>query len=65
LFMVAPFSGLLVLLCGRVGFAYAPFIREPRPLATPAFWASLAERNPWGPVVGPAPDVVQAPLEGA
>ena len=34
LFMVAPFSGRLLLLCGRVGFAYPPFIREPKPFAT-------------------------------
>src|SRR5215218_614729 len=67
LFMAAPFSGrvLLLLLCGRVGFAYPPFIREPEPLATVAFEASLAERTPWGCVVGGVPHLVQAPREGA
>src|SRR5215212_11967724 len=66
LFMEAPFSGrLLLLLCGRVAFAYPPIIQEPKPLAIVAFRAGLAERTPWGCAGGGAPHLVQAPREGA
>src|SRR5918998_6115794 len=67
LFMAAPFSGrlLLLLLCGRVEFVYLLFIRGQEPLATTAFWAGSAERTPWGCVVGGAPHLVQASLQGA
>src|SRR5215213_1896180 len=63
LFMVAPFSGRPRLFCRSVGVAYSLFIREPEPLATPAFWAGLAKRTPWGCAVGHTPHLVPAPRE--